>query len=159
MTHSRCFRPMAACIPLLLAVAVSCSTSPAPQDVATLSAAKLAQAAQGAADKGGYQLAIEYYKAIRDRFPEEVEGGLWASYEIAFLTHKMGKDEEAIALFDELIGSYAARNDPALPQGPLILAKKVRQNLLDKRAAASGAAGRTAAPAPTPAASSTPSGR
>jgi outer membrane protein assembly factor BamD (BamD/ComL family) len=117
----------------LLAALGSCRSAPAPQDVATLSAPKLVQAAQGAADKGNYALALEYYRAVRDRFPGETERFLWASYEIAFINHKMGNDEEAIRLLDELVKSYADRNDPALPQGPLVLARKVQANLVAKR--------------------------
>jgi hypothetical protein len=141
---------LGACLLVLFAALASCRTTPLPQDLATLSAPKLAQAAQSAADKGSYQLAIEYYKAVRDRFPEEIQRGLWASYEIAFLTHKTGKNEEAILLFDELIQSYVDRNDAKLPQGPLILAKKVRANLIENRLPAADPTKGKEAPAPAP---------
>jgi outer membrane protein assembly factor BamD (BamD/ComL family) len=138
------FAPVASGL-LLLALLGSCRSTPAPVDVSSLSAPKLVQAAQGEADKGNYRLALDYYRALRDRFPDQTERVLWASYEIAFLTHKMGEDAEAIRLFDELIQDYAARNDPQLPQGPLVLARKVRENLIeDQNAAAAKKAPRKA---------------
>lgn len=128
--------PLMCCGVALLAALGSCTSAPAAQDAATLSPPKLVQAAQGAADKGNYALALEYYRALRDRFPEETERVLWASYEIAFLSHKMGDDDEAIRLMTELVQTYADRNDPTLPQGPLVLAQKVRANLVAERTAA-----------------------
>jgi outer membrane protein assembly factor BamD (BamD/ComL family) len=117
----------------LVAVLGSCTSAPAPHDTGTLSAPKLVQAAQNAADKGNYQLAQAYYQALRDRFPEDTERALWASYEIAFLQHKMGNDDEAVRLLDELIQSYAGKDDPNYPQGPRIMAEKVKANLLAKK--------------------------
>jgi outer membrane protein assembly factor BamD (BamD/ComL family) len=119
---------------LAAAAIAGCATAPATPDVTSLSAPKLVQAAQGAADKGNYAFAMTCYQAIQTRFPDDVERGLWASYEIAFLQHKMGKDDEAIRLFDELIAGYASRADGAsLPQGPRILAEKIKASLLAKK--------------------------
>jgi outer membrane protein assembly factor BamD (BamD/ComL family) len=112
-----------------LAAALSgCVSTQLPPDANELPARKLVQLAQEAADKSNYALAIQYYQVVRDR-ADDVERSLWAAYEIAFLHHKMGDDETAIALFDELIRDYEERNDPELPQGPRILAQKVRDRL------------------------------
>ena len=126
-------RRLSAASGLLLFALASCRTAPAPVDTATMTAPKLVQAAQAEADKGNYQLALTYYQAIRDRFPNDMERSLWSSYEIAFLQYRMGKDDEAVRLFDELIKLYADRNDPSLPQGPRILSEKIRANILAKK--------------------------
>jgi len=69
-----------------------------------------------------------------ERFPDETERVLWAKYEIAFLFHKMGKDKLAIEGFDALIAEYEA-GPPDLPQGPRILAEKVKARLEEKQEA------------------------
>lgn len=113
-----------------LAALVSCRTTKPPQDTAGLSAPRLVQFAQAAADAEDYELAVSYYKTLQERFPEDTEHRLWASYEIAFLQHKMGDDDEAVRLFDELIASYESSADAKTPQGPRILAEKVKANIL-----------------------------
>ncbi len=138
-----------------LAVALAaCRTAPSPVDTTQMSAPKLVQLAQAAADAGDYQLAMGYYQDIRTRFPTDTERVLWAGYEIALLHHKMDNDEEAVRLLDELIASYGDEVDPAIPQGPRILAEKVRANIL--AAAAPAAAAPAAAPAPAPASAGAP---
>lgn len=112
-----------------LAALASCAGSPDPTDTTNLSAPKLVQLAQDAADLGEYELAGAYYQQVRDRFPTDTERVLWATYEIAFLQHKMGNDPEAIRLLGELIASYGEEPDLNLPQGPRILAEKVKTNL------------------------------
>ena len=135
MNTRRSRTPFLALTPLVLALAacagalLGCASTQLPSEAAELSAPKLVQRAQEAADKGNYLLAIEYYRAVQERFPDEVERSLWAAYEIAFLNHKMGRDEEAIALFDELLREYETRGDADLPQGPRSLAQKVRDRI------------------------------
>ena len=77
---------------------------------------------------------MAYYETFLDKYPDDVSRGLWASYEVAFLHHKMGEDDRAIELFDELIARYEnAPEDSDWPQGPLILAAKVKKNIIAKR--------------------------
>jgi outer membrane protein assembly factor BamD (BamD/ComL family) len=96
---------------------------------ATLTPADLFQKAQEASDAGRYPLALEYYKAFQERFPDERDRNLWARYEIALLHHKMGDDATAVRMFDELLAEYSGENAAELPQGPRILAEKVKARI------------------------------
>ncbi len=116
---------------LIIPLASSCSTS--PDTIAdSLTPPQFFQRAQEASDNGNYELALRYYATFKERFPEELERDLWASYEIAFLHHKMGKDERALELLDELLEQYALDASVAYPQGPRILAEKVKARLEEK---------------------------
>lgn len=109
----------------------SCQTT-VKEIPANLSPAELFQKAQDASENDNYTLAMEYYKTFQKRYPDNLEKNLWASYEIAFLYHKMGKNETAIKLFNELINKYATQGKKDWPQAPKILAQKVRDELLKK---------------------------
>jgi len=100
----------------------SCASAPV-QIEQDLSPTQILQKAQEASDAGKYKLALRYYQLFLEKYPEERERSLWARYEIALLHHKMGDDETALNLFNELIQMYAGGGE-GLPQGPWILAKK-----------------------------------
>ena len=89
----------------------------------------LFQNAYEATEAGRYALAISYYEAIQERFPDDVRGNLWASFEIAFLYHKMGKNEEALKRFEDLLTRYEGEEGNLLPQAPRILAEKVTEEI------------------------------
>ena len=93
-----------------------------------LTPAEFFQRAQELSDNGRYAAAQKYYTVFLARFPEETERVLWAKYEIAFLYHKMGKDKLAIEGFDALLSEYEI-GPPEMPQGPRILAEKVKARL------------------------------
>ncbi len=104
------------------------SCASAPKTVPpTLSPAEYFQNAQDAAERGDFPLALRYYQSFQQKFPDDVEHGVWASYEIAFLYHKMGDDKKCIALLDELLARYAKGGE--LPDAPRILAQKVKAQL------------------------------
>jgi tetratricopeptide (TPR) repeat protein len=94
-----------------------------------ISGEKLFQMAYEETDNQNYEKALLYYTIFQERFPEDIEGNLWASYEIAFLYHKMGNDKKAIKLFDELFQRYNEEDADFLPQAPKILAEKVVKNI------------------------------
>ncbi len=104
---------------------VSACRSPPPPSMEGLSAAEIFQRAQDAAEKGNSEQAIRYYEAFRELRPDDRERGAWASYEIAFLYHKMKKDDLALQLVDRLLAQYAADGSD-LPPGPRILARSSR---------------------------------
>jgi outer membrane protein assembly factor BamD (BamD/ComL family) len=106
------------------------TTVPAPRP--DLTPAEFFQYAQDASDSGDYRLSISYYEMFRTQYPQDSSHQAWAMYEIAFLYHKMGEDKKAIALFDELIALYA--NNAGLPDGPRILAEKVKADIQSKTA-------------------------
>jgi tetratricopeptide (TPR) repeat protein len=130
----------ASAVALVLAIllgASGCTTVPETIED-NLTPAEFFQRAQEASDVGRYELSQKYYEVFLERFPDETERVLWAKYEIAFLFHKMGKDKLAIEGFDALIAEYEA-GPPDLPQGPRILAEKVKARLEEKQEAAAQA--------------------
>jgi len=96
--------------------------------------AEIFQRAQEAADSGRYNQALFYYQTFQERYPEEVERNLWASYEIAFLYYKLGEYDRAVELFDDLIELYNTTEENAvMVQAPKILALKVKAAILEKQ--------------------------
>lgn len=106
---------------------LGCGSQPPSPDT-TMTTAELFQHAQDASEKGDYKIAIDYYKIFQQKYPDDVDHNTWASYEIAFIYHKMGDDKKALALFDDLLALYA-KADNKLPDGPRILAEKVKAEI------------------------------
>ena len=119
--------PVAAVIGLLVLALSACASVPETIEEG-LTPAEFFQRAQEASDSGRYATAQKYYEVFLERFPEETERRLWAKYEIAFLYHKMGKDKLALEGFEALLEEYAL-GPPELPQGPRILAEKVKARI------------------------------
>lgn len=115
------------CAIAIAAVLAGCKSQPVviPD---TLSAAETFQRAQDASDRGDFALAIRYYSTFKDKHPENAERDAWASYEIAFAYHKMGKNAIAIGFLDDLLKQYETGND-SLPPAPRILAQKLKDRL------------------------------
>lgn len=90
-----------------------------------ISDVELFQKAYEATDARNYSLAISYYKAYMERFPQDRNGCIWAQYEIAFLYHKMGNDERSLELFKELLKRYEDEDGDLLPEAPRVLSEKV----------------------------------
>jgi outer membrane protein assembly factor BamD (BamD/ComL family) len=93
-----------------------------------LTAAEIFQRAQDASDRGDYPLGIRYYSMIQDTHPDDITHLTWAAYEIAFLYHKMGKDETALSQISDLLAKYTSGGD-TLPPAPRILALKLKTRL------------------------------
>ncbi len=90
------------------------------------------QLAQDRAEKKDYATAIAYYYKCKEKFPDNLEKNTWASYEIAFLYHKMRDDAKALVLLDELLSLYQQDKSRVLPQAPKLLAEQVRENIINK---------------------------
>jgi outer membrane protein assembly factor BamD (BamD/ComL family) len=105
----------------------ACASGPAdiPPD---LSAAEIFQRAQDVSDRGDYARAIRYYSMIESSHPDDIGHVTWASYEIAFLYYKMGKDELALTLVTSLLDRYSKDNG-SLPPAPRVLALKLKARL------------------------------
>jgi tetratricopeptide (TPR) repeat protein len=91
------------------------------------------QRAQEASDSGRYELSMAYYEKFQEQYPEELDRNVWAEYEIALLYYKMGKNRIALERFDALLARYQA-GEPDLPEGPRILAEKVKARIEEKLA-------------------------
>jgi outer membrane protein assembly factor BamD (BamD/ComL family) len=98
-----------------------------------ISSVEIFQKAYEATDARNYSLAISYYKAFIERFPDDRKGCIWAQYEIAFLYHKMGKDDKSLELFNELIKQYEGEDGDLLPEAPKILSEKVIKAITQKK--------------------------
>lgn len=125
------FLPLALLLTALAALALGlggCRTLDQSVDE-SLSAAEFFQRAQEASDARDYPLAMRYYETFLRVHPEDQERTLWAAYEIAFLYHKMGDDRKAVELFDALLARYRSPESEGWPQGPRMLAQKVRDSL------------------------------
>jgi outer membrane protein assembly factor BamD (BamD/ComL family) len=127
--HAQTAILLLACLGAALLVA-ACRSAP-PVTTEGLSAAEIFQRAQDAAEKGDSLAAIRYYEAFKEKRPDDRERVAWASYEIAFLYHKMKKDDTSLVLLDELLAQYAKEGD-ALPPAPRILAENLKARLQPK---------------------------
>jgi len=113
-----------------LALLAGCVT--APKEIpAGLSVSAIFQRAQEAVDTTDYALAVRYYSLVKDSYPEDVTHVVWASYEIAFLSHKMGKDAEALTLVNALLDAYAGKWETLPPDtaAPRLLAQNLKTHL------------------------------
>jgi outer membrane protein assembly factor BamD (BamD/ComL family) len=113
---------------LALSALAACKTAPVVISP-DLSPADLFQKAQEASDAGKYDLALRYYETFQERHPDDLEHNLWARYEIALLRHKMGDDQTAVQLLDELLALYAGEDAKDLPPAPRILAEKIKAKI------------------------------
>ncbi|MBN1411546.1 MAG: tetratricopeptide repeat protein [Spirochaetales bacterium] len=90
------------------------------------------QKAHEASDSQNYSLALDYYKAFQQKYPEDIKGNLWAKFEIAFIYHKQGNDTEAVKLFEALLDEYKAGDSKDYPEAPKILTEKVLAEINQK---------------------------
>jgi hypothetical protein len=123
--------PAAALLGLAVLALMACASVPENIEEG-LSPAEFFQRAQEASDSGRYATAQKYYEVFLERFPEETERRLWAKYEVAFLYHKTGKDKLALEGIEALLEEYAL-GPPELPQGPRILAEKVKARIEEEQ--------------------------
>ena len=115
----------------LFAGVVSCaSQEPVISD--TMTPEDYFQLAQERVEKKDYAAAIAYYYQCKEKFPDNLEKNTWASYEIAFLYHKMNDDAKALVLLDELLSLYTQDKEQVLPKAPKLLAERVKANILNK---------------------------
>jgi outer membrane protein assembly factor BamD (BamD/ComL family) len=122
----------------LFMIAVGCSLlmvcSTTPDEIEEgLSPMEYFQRAQEASDSGRYGLSMAYYEKFQEQYPEERDRNVWAEYEIALLYYKMGKNKIALERFDALLQRYES-GEPDLPEGPKILAEKVKARIEEKLA-------------------------
>jgi outer membrane protein assembly factor BamD (BamD/ComL family) len=93
-----------------------------------LSVGEIFQRAQDASDGGNYSTSILFYSQVEKSYPADIEHVIWAQYEIAFLYHKMGKNDTAISLLTALLDRYA-KEGAALPPAPRALAQDLKTRL------------------------------
>ena len=109
-------------------VVVSCATGPTvvPEN---LSPAELIQRAQEASDRNRYEVSLQYYEAIIERFPFDIDNIIAAEYEIAFIHYKQKQYETAKAEFSDLLERYNTPDEALLPPQFKILSLKILEKI------------------------------
>jgi tetratricopeptide (TPR) repeat protein len=126
-THIRTF--ISGVILLLASILfISCATCELTFEE-DMTPARYFQKAQLAAKNYCYDVAIGYYEKFREIYPNNIEKGVWAEYEIAVLYHKKGDDTKALELLNALLDRYQADTSRTLPDAPKTLALRVKANI------------------------------
>ena len=109
-------------------VMFSCATGPTvvPEN---LSPAELIQRAQEASDRNRYEVSLQYYQAIIERFPFDIDNIIAAEYEIAFIHYKQKQYEIAKAEFSDLLERYNTPDEALLPPSFKILSLKIMEKI------------------------------
>ena len=123
-------------LPVFLALLlVSCAAMPVVVP-GNLTAAELIQRAQEASDKNRYSESLQYYAAVSERFPYDVDNTCAAEYGTAFVHYKQKKYDLAKEEFNNLLGRYNVSDEELLPPQFKILSNIVLakiQEAEDKR--------------------------
>jgi outer membrane protein assembly factor BamD (BamD/ComL family) len=97
-----------------------------------LSPSELIQRAQEASDKNRYKIALQYYQALYDRNPTNIDLICAAEYEIAFIYYKQKKYAQAREGFYALLERYDTPDEEYLPPAFKVLALKVLERIDEK---------------------------
>jgi len=97
-----------------------------------LSPSELIQRAQEASDRNRYNYALQYYQALLERNPTNIDLVCTAEYEIAFIHYKQKKYGQARAEFNALLERYNADDGEYLPPQFKLLALKVLERIDEK---------------------------
>ena len=97
-----------------------------------LSPSELIHRAQEASDRNRYNYALQYYQALLERNPTNIDLVCTAEYEIAFIHYKQKKYGQARAEFNALLERYNADDGEYLPPQFKLLALKVLERIDEK---------------------------
>jgi outer membrane protein assembly factor BamD (BamD/ComL family) len=109
-------------------LAMACASSPGEIPM-ELTAAELVQRAQEASDKNRYNISLEYYETLLDRFQDDIEYVCTGEYEIAFIHYKQKKYDIAKIEFNSLLVRYDTPDEELLPPQFKILSHKILGNI------------------------------
>ena len=101
-------------------------------NIPDLSASELIQRAQEASDRNRYNLALQYYQALLERNPTNIDLVCTAEYEIAFIHYKQKKYSLARAGFNALLDRYNEHEEGYLPPQFKLLSLKVLERIDEK---------------------------
>ena len=109
----------------------ACATGPIniPQE---LSPSELIQRAQEASDKNRYKDALQYYQALFERNPSNIDLICTAEYEIAFIHYKQKKYVQARTELNALLERYNTPDESFFPPQFKLLAQKVLERITEK---------------------------
>jgi outer membrane protein assembly factor BamD (BamD/ComL family) len=118
-------------LPLLALCFSACATG-ALNISEDLGPAELIQRAQEAMDRNRYNIALQYYEALRERNITNIDMVCEAEYEIAHIHYKQRKYVQAREEFYALLDRYDAPGGENLPPQFAILARKVLESITEK---------------------------
>ena len=95
-------------------VCLACATGPIVVSD-NLTAAELIQRGQEASDKNRYNVSLQYYEALIERFPFDLDNVIAAEYEKAFIYYKQKKYSMAKTGFNDLLERYNTPDEELLP--------------------------------------------
>jgi len=112
-------------------LAVSCVTGPVeiPPDLTPM---EYIQRAQEASDRNKYSISLQYYEALIEHFPYDIDLIITAEYEIAFIRYKQRKYDQAKAELNNLLERYNTPDEALLPPQYKVLAVKVLSSIAEK---------------------------
>ena len=116
-------------------ILASCHSTPdyIPEDLKPREYFQLAQ--EAVVERQDYETALFYYNTFLERYPDDIQRGVEAEYEIAFLKYKQ-KDPQAEQLFRDLLARYEAEGAELLPGWPKVLAEKLIEQITTGETAA-----------------------
>lgn len=109
----------------------ACATGPVklPDEITP---AELIQRGQEASDRNRYNQALQYYQALLDRNPTNIDLVCAAEYEIAFIHYKQKKYDMAKTEFNVLLERYNSPDQELLPQQFKKLSNIVLERITEK---------------------------
>jgi outer membrane protein assembly factor BamD (BamD/ComL family) len=117
---------------VVLCVCASCQTGPVKIEDA-ITAAELVQRGQAAYDWNRYAQAAQYYTAILERFPFDIEKTCEAQYEIARIHYKQNQYDKAREEMEALRERYNTAEAEILPSKFKILSEIVLVQIDEKQ--------------------------
>ena len=120
---------------VLAALAVSCVSSAPIVIPDNLTAAELIQRGQEASDKNRYNVSVQYYEAILERFPNDIDNVIAAEYEIAFIHYKQKNYTQAKTELNQVLAHYNVPDQELLPAQYKILSNIVLGKIKEIEAA------------------------
>jgi outer membrane protein assembly factor BamD (BamD/ComL family) len=111
----------------------SCATTIVniPED---LSPMEIIQKAQEASDRNRYNIAIQYYQALLERYSLYIDLVITAEYEIAFIHYKQKRYDQAKEEFLALLERYNTIDEEFLPPQFKILSNIVLERIEERLA-------------------------
>jgi outer membrane protein assembly factor BamD (BamD/ComL family) len=100
---------------VLTALAVSCVSTGPVEIPDNVTAAELIQRGQEASDRNNYNASIQYYEAILERFPHDIDSVIAAEYEIAFIHYKQKDYRQAKTELNRVLTRYNIPDQELLP--------------------------------------------
>jgi outer membrane protein assembly factor BamD (BamD/ComL family) len=119
----------------LVVIAVSCISTGPVEIPDGLTAAELIQRGQEASDRDRYAVSLQYYEAVLERFPFDIENVIASEYEIAFIHYKQKKYELSKTELNRLLARYNTPDQELLPPQFKILSNIVLVKIAEIEAA------------------------